>query len=199
MAGGVDPRSSSGQPDCAATHHTRGSARGSSREGDDDADHLERALRTLHDRYGLGRRLPGRARVHLRAPAGLAPTAAAGILAQYETTAAELNWVSAVYLLSSTVCVPLMSRLGDLYGHRRLLVVAAVLVGALAIGGSLGLLLAGLTRQHLSLPATLWIPAVLTILAVPARCSEPCSRRSWQPCWYRCPGWPSRSRRRPAT
>jgi predicted MFS family arabinose efflux permease len=41
------------------------------------------------------------------------------------------------------------------------------LVGALAIGGSLGLLLAGLTRQHLSLPATLWIPAVLTILAVP--------------------------------
>jgi len=151
---------------------------------------------------------------------GWLPPLLPGILAQYETTAAELNWVSAVYLLSSTVCVPLMSRLGDLYGHRRLLVVAAVLVaigsvlvavaptfgvlllgravqgplgaflplefaivreragsragraigllvGALAIGGSLGLLLSGLTRQHLSLPATLWIPAVLTILAVP--------------------------------
>jgi len=151
---------------------------------------------------------------------GWLPPLLPGILAQYETTAAELNWVSAVYLLSSTVCVPLLSRLGDLYGHRRLLVVAAVLVaigsvlvavaptfgvlllgravqgplgaflplefaivreragsragraigllvGALAIGGSLGLLLSGLTRQHLSLPATLWIPAVLTILAVP--------------------------------
>ena len=152
---------------------------------------------------------------------GWLPPLLPGILQQYGTTAAELNWVSAVYLLSSTVCVPLMSRLGDLYGHRRLLVVAAVLVaigsvlvaaaptfgilllgravqgplgaflplefaiareragaersgraigllvGALAVGGSLGLLLAGLTRQHLSLSATLWVPAVLTILAVP--------------------------------
>jgi MFS family permease len=177
---------------------------------------------------------------------GWLPPLLPGILQQYGTTAAELNWVSAVYLLSSTVCVPLMSRLGDLYGHRRLLVVAAVLVaigsvlvavaptfgilllgravqgplgaflplefaivregaeranqrhsafakrrpsaarecgeragaersgraigllvGALAVGGSLGLLLAGLTRQYLSLSATLWVPAVLTILAVP--------------------------------
>jgi MFS family permease len=151
---------------------------------------------------------------------GWLPPLLPGIVQEFGTTAAEANWVGAVYLLSSTVCVPLLSRLGDLYGHRRLLVVAAVLVaigsvlvavaptfgvlllgravqgplsallplefaivreraagragraigllvGALAVGGSLGLLLAGLTRQHLSLSATLWVPAVLTILAVP--------------------------------
>lgn len=143
-----------------------------------------------------------------------------GILAQYGTTAAELNWVSAAYLLSTAVCVPLMSKLGDLYGHRRMLIVAAslvalgsvlvaiaptfgvllagrvvqgplgaflplefaivrerageragraigLLIGALAIGGSLGLLLSGVARQYLSLSATLWVPAVVMIVVVP--------------------------------
>lgn len=143
-----------------------------------------------------------------------------GILAQYRTTAADLNWIGAVFLLSSAVCVPLMSRLGDRYGHRRMLIVAAALVatgsvlvavaptfgvllvgravqgpllaflplefailreragertdraiglltGALVIGASLGLLLAGVTRQYLSLTATLWVPAVVMIVAVP--------------------------------
>jgi MFS family permease len=151
---------------------------------------------------------------------GWIPPLLPGILQEYGTTAAELNWVSAVYLLSSAVCLPLMSKLGDRYGHRRLLVVAAVLVavgsvvvavaptfgvlllgralqgplnaflplefaivreragqragraigslvGALAVGGSLGFLLAGVTRQYLSLSATLWVPAVLMIAMVP--------------------------------
>ncbi len=151
---------------------------------------------------------------------GWLPPLLPGILQQYGTTAAELNWVSAVYLLSSALCLPLMSKLGDRYGHRRLLIVAAVLVaigsvvvavaptfeilllgraiqgplnaflplefaivrerlghragraigllvGALAVGGSLGFLLAGVTRQHLSLSATLWVPAVLMIAMVP--------------------------------
>jgi MFS family permease len=142
------------------------------------------------------------------------------ILQRYDTTAANLNWVNAVFLLSSAVCVPLMSKLGDLFGHRRLLTVAAasvaagsilvavaptfgvlllgraiqgpllaflslefaivreragrragraigLLVGSLALGGSVGLLLAGQTRQHLSLSATLWVPAVLMIVMVP--------------------------------
>ncbi|WP_164842565.1 MFS transporter [Actinoplanes solisilvae] len=142
------------------------------------------------------------------------------ILQRYDTAAASLNWVNAVYLLSSAVCVPLLSKLGDRYGHRRFLVVAAVsvavgsvlvavaptfeilllgravqgplaaflslefaivreragslagraiglIVGALALGGSAGLLLSGVARQHLSLSATLWIPAALMILMVP--------------------------------
>jgi MFS family permease len=143
-----------------------------------------------------------------------------GILQQYGTTAAELNWINSVYLLSTAVCVPLMAKLGDLYGHRRLLIIAAalvaigsvlvavaptfgvlllgravqgalgaflplefaiireragkragraigLLVGALAIGGALGFLLSGVARQFLSLSATLWIPAVVMIAAVP--------------------------------
>lgn len=142
------------------------------------------------------------------------------ILQRFDTIAANLNWVNAVFLLSSAVCVPLMSKLGDLFGHRRMLAVAVVLVavgsvlvavaptfgvlllgravqgpllaflslefaivreragqragravgllvGSLALGGSAGLLLAGQTRQHLSLSTTLWIPAVLMIVMVP--------------------------------
>jgi MFS family permease len=142
------------------------------------------------------------------------------ILRQYGTTAAELNWTNVVYLLSTAVCVPLMAKLGDSYGHRRLLIVAAslvaigtvlvavaptfgvlllgraiqgplgaflplefaivreraggqagravgLLIGAVAIGGGVGFLLAGVTRQHLSLSLTLWIPAVVMIAAVP--------------------------------
>ncbi|MEV4348239.1 MFS transporter [Actinoplanes sp. NPDC049596] len=142
------------------------------------------------------------------------------ILQRYDTTAADLNWVNAVFLLSSAVCVPLMSKLGDLFGHRRLLTVAValvavgsvlvavaptfgvlllgravqgpllaflslefaivreragqragravgLLVGSLALGGSVGLLLAGQLRQHAGLSATLWVPAVLMVVMVP--------------------------------
>ena len=142
------------------------------------------------------------------------------ILRQYGTTAAELNWTNVVYLLSTAVCVPLMAKLGDSYGHRRLLIIAAslvaigtvlvavaptfgvlligraiqgplgaflplefaivreraggqpgraigLLIGAVAIGGGVGFLLAGITRQHLSLSLTLWIPALVMIAAVP--------------------------------
>jgi MFS family permease len=142
------------------------------------------------------------------------------ILRQYGTTAAELNWINAAYLLSTALCVPLLAKLGDRYGHRRLLIVAAalvavgsvlvavaptfalllvgrviqgalgaflplefaivreragdragraigLLVGAVAIGGGLGFLLAGIARDHLSLSTTLWIPAVVMIAAVP--------------------------------
>lgn len=142
------------------------------------------------------------------------------ILQRYDTTAASLNWVNVVFLLSSAICVPLMSKLGDILGHRRLLIIAVtlvtlgsvlvavaptfgvlllgralqgpllaflslefpivreraghltgraigLLVGALALGGSVGLLLSGQIRQHLSLSATLWVPAVLLILLVP--------------------------------
>jgi hypothetical protein len=42
-----------------------------------------------------------------------------------------------------------------------------LLVGALAIGGSLGFLLSGVSREFLSLSATLWVPAVVMILTVP--------------------------------
>ncbi|KAA9157332.1 MFS transporter [Amycolatopsis acidicola] len=138
---------------------------------------------------------------------------------RYGLTSADANWITASALLSTVVCVPLLSKLGDIYGHKRLLAVAAscvalgsvivaiapdfglllagrvlqgaitaflplefaivrerageragrgigLLVGALTIGASLGLLLAGVAKQYLSLSATLWIPAVLMILAI---------------------------------
>lgn len=48
-----------------------------------------------------------------------------------QADAAQLNWVGAAYLLSSVVCVPVLAKLGDLYGHKRMLIFAlcAVVVG----------------------------------------------------------------------
>lgn len=41
-----------------------------------------------------------------------------------QADAAQLNWVNAAYLLSSVVCVPVLAKLGDRYGHKRVLVFA---------------------------------------------------------------------------
>ncbi|MFI2115455.1 MFS transporter [Streptomyces rubiginosohelvolus] len=43
---------------------------------------------------------------------------------------ADLNWVVSVQLLAAAVCVPLFGRLGDLYGHRRMLRIALALIAA---------------------------------------------------------------------
>ncbi|CAL9380934.1 Putative multidrug resistance protein MdtD [Streptomyces sp. enrichment culture] len=56
-----------------------------------------------------------------------------------------VNWIGAVQLLAATVCVPLFGRLGDLYGHRRMLRVALACVAA-------GSLLVALAPD----PALLW-------------------------------------------
>ncbi|GGZ26397.1 MFS transporter [Streptomyces nitrosporeus] len=64
---------------------------------------------------------------------------------------AALNWVVSVQLLAAAVCVPLFGRLGDLYGHRRMLRVAlaAIAVGTLvvALAPDYGTLLAGRVLQ----------------------------------------------------
>ncbi|GGN28017.1 MFS family permease [Actinoplanes campanulatus] len=48
---------------------------------------------------------------------------------------ADLNWVISVQLLAATVSVPAFGRLGDLYGHRRMLRVAlaGVAVGSVLV------------------------------------------------------------------
>ncbi|MBY8861292.1 MFS transporter [Nocardia sp. CA2R105] len=139
---------------------------------------------------------------------------------RYGLTSADANWIVASALLATVVLVPLLSKLGDVYGHKRLLLVAAVLValgsvivavapsfalllvgrvlqgavtaflplefaivreraddragraigllvGSLTVGASLGLLLAGVARQYLSLPATLWLPAIMMLIIAP--------------------------------
>ncbi|MCF2533683.1 MFS transporter [Yinghuangia soli] len=68
-----------------------------------------------------------------------------------DVTAAQLNWVSIANLLSSAVFAPVLSRMGDLYGHRRILRanLAIILVGSLmvALARDFELLLAGQVLQ----------------------------------------------------
>src|SRR5678809_1698493 len=51
---------------------------------------------------------------------------------------AHYSWVFSAYLLTSTASVPIWGRLSDLYGRRRmyLLAVGAFLVGSMACGAS---------------------------------------------------------------
>src|SRR5262249_48602092 len=60
-------------------------------------------------------------------------------------------WVLTAYLLSASVCTPILGRLGDMYGKERLLVIvfATLAVGTLisALATSMGLLLVGRVIQ----------------------------------------------------
>ncbi|MFB9368101.1 MFS transporter [Kitasatospora sp. NPDC001664] len=66
-------------------------------------------------------------------------------------TAAQLNWLSIANLLASVAFTPVLSRLGDLHGHRRVLRwnLGIVLAGSLMVGAgrSFGVLLAGQVLQ----------------------------------------------------
>lgn len=44
--------------------------------------------------------------------------------------AAQLNWVSAAYLLASVVFVPVLAKLGDLYGHKKMVLIVLITVVA---------------------------------------------------------------------
>ncbi|MFJ4840658.1 MFS transporter [Streptomyces sp. NPDC088746] len=61
---------------------------------------------------------------------GMMPALLPRIGTELHVSAGNLNWVSSAQLLSSAVCVPLFARLGDMYGHRRLLRVAIVTLAA---------------------------------------------------------------------
>ncbi|MFJ8164820.1 MFS transporter [Streptomyces sp. NPDC096136] len=66
-------------------------------------------------------------------------------------SAADLNWISIANLLASVAFTPVLSRMGDLYGHRRVLRwnLAIVLLGSVLVGlsRSFGTLLAGQILQ----------------------------------------------------
>ncbi|WP_287161543.1 MFS transporter [Rhodococcus sp. (in: high G+C Gram-positive bacteria)] len=66
---------------------------------------------------------------------------------KFTANPAQLNWVQASYLLSTVVCVPLLAKLGDKYGHRRmvLIVLGTVTVGTVmtALAPSFGIFLLG--------------------------------------------------------
>jgi MFS family permease len=76
-----------------------------------------------------------------------------GIGRLFHASAGQLNWVISVPLLSTVVCAPIVGRLGDVFGHRRMLVIS---VGGTALGGvlaavapSFGILLLGRVLQGL--------------------------------------------------
>ncbi|MFB6529321.1 MULTISPECIES: MFS transporter [unclassified Streptomyces] len=74
-----------------------------------------------------------------------------GLTETLRVTAAELNWISIANLLASVAFTPVLSRMGDLYGHRRILRwnLAIVLLGSVLVGfsRSFGVLLAGQILQ----------------------------------------------------
>jgi MFS family permease len=69
----------------------------------------------------------------------------------FHTDAAGVAWTLTGYLLSAAVCTPVLGRLGDMFGKRRMLVVALVLFAAgnvvSALGDSLGVIVAGRVLQ----------------------------------------------------
>ncbi|WP_432189907.1 MFS transporter [Streptomyces sp. Tue6028] len=87
------------------------------------------------------------------------------------------NWVGSVQLLAATVCVPLFGRLGDLYGHRRMLRVALMCVAAgsllVAVAPTPALLWGGRALQG---PLAALLP--LEIALVRSRLSVPDARRA---------------------
>lgn len=73
------------------------------------------------------------------------------LIATFHTDAAGVAWTLTGYLLSAAVCTPLLGRLGDMFGKRRMLVVALALFAAgnvvSALGDSLGVVVAGRVLQ----------------------------------------------------
>ena len=65
--------------------------------------------------------------------------------------AADLNWIVSVELLAAAISVPVFGKLGDLYGHRRMLRVAIAFVAAgsvlIAVAPNLPLMLLGRVLQ----------------------------------------------------
>src|SRR5437764_1813743 len=63
------------------------------------------------------------------------------IQGHYDVSPATATWLLTIFLISSSVCMPLLGRLGDMYGKEKLLLVslAAFALGSLvaAIGGSI--------------------------------------------------------------
>src|SRR5829696_4098035 len=77
---------------------------------------------------------------------------ALGELAQeLDTDASGVAWTLTGYLLSAAVCTPIFGRLGDMFGKRRLLVIALAVFAAgsvvAALADSLELLVAGRVLQ----------------------------------------------------
>ncbi|MFC1403393.1 MULTISPECIES: MFS transporter [Streptacidiphilus] len=96
---------------------------------------------------------------------GSVPTLVPLIGAQMHISSGSLSWVNTLPLLVSGISVPLASKLGDIHGHRRMILItmAAVAVGSVlaATTTSFGLLLVGRALQGLY---TAWLPLDFAIV-----------------------------------
>ena len=79
---------------------------------------------------------------------------------------AHYSWVFSAYLLTSTASVPIWGRLSDLYGRRRMYLIAVVcfLVGSVACGASASMLQLVVARAVQGLGAGGIIPLSMTII-----------------------------------
>lgn len=84
---------------------------------------------------------------------------------QYGVSAASLNWVNAAYFLATVLVVPLLSKLGDIFGHKRLLLIATVVVAAasflVAFAPTYGVFLAARAIQA---PLAVFLPLEFAIV-----------------------------------
>lgn len=108
---------------------------------------------------------------------GFTPPLLKDIAAHLAVSDADITWFLTVQSLSAAVCVPLLSKLGDLFGHRRLLRIAvvAVLVGTIvtALVPSYPIVLIG---RVLVGALSVWLP--LEIALVHTRISGDSARRA---------------------
>lgn len=84
---------------------------------------------------------------------------------EFDATAAELNWVNAIYMLATVVLVPVLAKLGDVFGHRRLSIYSAVAVtfgtALIALAPSFGVFLVG---RALQAPLAAFLPLAFAIV-----------------------------------
>ena len=95
----------------------------------------------------------------------IVPSTAAGIGQLLHVSPGSLNWINTVQLLTTGVCTPVFSRLGDIRGHRQMLRAAVLLTAAggalMAVAPSFALLLTGRALQG---PAGAFTPLAIGIL-----------------------------------
>lgn len=84
---------------------------------------------------------------------------------RWHVDTAQLNWVTDMYMLMTVVFVPIIGRLGDAYGHKRMLAITAVAVTAgsvvVAIAPSYELFLLG---RALQAPLAAFLPLEFAIV-----------------------------------
>ncbi|MGY1652946.1 MFS transporter [Geodermatophilus sp. SYSU D01119] len=78
---------------------------------------------------------------------------------------ADVNWLEAAQLMLSAIAVPVLAKLGDLYGHRRMLLLSAALVtaatGVLAVAQDFGVFLAAWAVQGVY---AAWLPLQVALI-----------------------------------